>query len=68
MTGDLARLREFEAMSEEGRNEAIKQMAAAFSADVIAQIISENARIEDGKIANVGYLAVKIAEALEPTP
>lgn len=32
------------------------------SADIIVQIISEDARVEDSKIANAAYLAVKIAE------
>jgi hypothetical protein len=38
---------------------------AAVSADEIAMILSEDARIENGKLANVGYLAVKIAESIE---
>jgi hypothetical protein len=37
----------------------------AASADGISLILSEDARIENGKIANLPYLAVKIAEAVE---
>jgi hypothetical protein len=35
------------------------------NADGIALLISENATVEDGRVSNVGYLAVKIAESIE---
>ena len=35
------------------------------SADHIAMILGENATVEDGKLTNAAYLAVKIAEAIE---
>ena len=41
-----------------------KRLARYISADKIAQILSEDATIEDGRL-NVGYLAVKIAETCE---
>lgn len=71
MSGDIGRLNEFAAMNDKDRAKVIKQMSEMFatkkqfSADLIAQIISEDARVENGKVANVGYLAVKIAETLE---
>lgn len=34
-------------------------------ADIVAQIIDEHARVENGKVSNTAYLAVKIAELLE---
>jgi hypothetical protein len=35
------------------------------NADGIAMILSEHARFENGRLDNAGYLAVKIAEAIE---
>lgn len=42
-----------------------KRVKRYVSADHIAMILSEDAQVEDGKLANVGYLAVKIAESIE---
>ena len=41
-----------------------KRLARYISADQIAQIISEDASLQNGSL-NVGYLAVKIAETIE---
>lgn len=41
-----------------------KRIARYISADQIAQIISEDATLQNGNL-NVGYLAVKIAETIE---
>ena len=38
------------------------------NADLIAQIIDEHALVEGGRVVNVAYLAVKIAETLESLP
>lgn len=35
------------------------------SADLIAVILDEDARVENGRLDNVGYLAVKIATSIE---
>lgn len=42
-----------------------KRVKRYVSADHIAMILGEDAMIEDGKLSNAGYLAVKIAESIE---
>jgi hypothetical protein len=42
-----------------------KRVKRYVSADHIAMVLSEDAQIEGGKLANAAYLAVKIAEAIE---
>lgn len=42
-----------------------KRVQRYVNADHIAMILEENARVENGKLSNDGFLAVKIAESIE---
>ncbi|MBN9453297.1 MAG: hypothetical protein J0I42_15215 [Bosea sp.] len=45
--------------------EAWKRQDGGLNADWVAMVLSDDARIEDGKLANPSYLAVKIADAAD---
>lgn len=45
--------------------EAWKRPGGGLNADWVAMVLSEDARIEGGKLANPSYLAVKIADAAD---
>ena len=67
MSDDRNSLPDYEAMSAKDIRNRARALDKVFPhrASIIAQIITEDARIEGGKVANVTYLAVKIAETLE---
>lgn len=53
------------AMLQTVRNHERSMAREAISADEIAMVLSEEAMIENGKLRNAGFIAVKLAEMIE---